>query len=82
MITKTEKKKIKEILGWRYARLVQEFLTKNEYYNSKGAPYPTAMIVNVMNGNQNERIEDAIYELVALKKAKLAARKELLNSDA
>ena len=79
MITKAEKEKIKEILGWRYAPVVQEYMTKKGFLNSKGEPYSTAMISNVMNGNSHERIESAIFDLVAKKKMKIAARKRYLE---
>ena len=56
MISKAEKEKIKEILGWRYAPVVQKYMTKKGFLNSKGEPYSTAMTSNVMNGNPHERI--------------------------
>ena len=37
MITIAEKEKIKEILGWRYAPVVQEYMTKKGFLNSKGS---------------------------------------------
>jgi len=79
MITKAEKEKIKEILGWRYAPVVQEYMTKKGFLNSKGEPYSTAMISNVMNGNPHERIESAIFELVDKKKMKMEKRRRCLE---
>ena len=79
MITKAEKEKIKEILGWRYAPVVQEYITKKGFLNSKGETYSTAMISNVMNGNPHERIESAIFELVDKKKMKMEKRKRCLE---
>ena len=79
MITKAEKEKIKEILGWRYAPVVQEYITKKGFLNSKGETYSTAMISNVMNGNPHERIESAIFELVDKKKMKMEKRRRCLE---
>lgn len=78
MITKTEKEKIKKILGWRYAPLVQAYMNKKGYFNSNGLPYSTAMIVNVMNGIRHDLIEEAIFELTALKKAQQEAHRRIL----
>lgn len=79
MITKKEKQKIKEILGWRYALLVKKYMDRKGLLNSNGSPYSTAMIVNVMNGIRHDIIEKAIFELASQTKAKQEAQKEFLK---
>ena len=79
MITKADKKRIKKVLGWRYAPVIKQYMGVKELSNSKGKPYSTQMITNVMNGVTNEIIEAAIFKLVAEKQNLIKERKQLLK---
>lgn len=79
MINKTQKKQIKKVLGGHYVATVQSYLKEKNILNKNGAEHSASMITNVMNGTPHSIIEDAIYELVAIKKQKQNERKELLQ---
>lgn len=64
MITKEQRKKLKETLGYHYTGDVLKILKKRGITNRKGAPYGSSMIRNVYNGlNENKEIENAILDL-------------------
>ena len=48
MIKKANKKRIKKVLGWRYTPAVKQYMDEKKLLNSKGEPYSTQMITNVM----------------------------------
>ena len=79
MISEQEQEAIKDILGHRYSKLIQDKLQEQGYCNSNKEPYSTAQIRNVMNGVPHAIIENAIWEVVAEQKAITKKRKELLN---
>lgn len=79
MISDTEKNRIKQILGWRCAPIIKDYMEKKGVKNRTGNSYSTQMITNVLNGQPHEKIEDAIYELVAIKLKKQNAQKDLLK---
>ncbi|WP_028890845.1 hypothetical protein [Tenacibaculum sp. 47A_GOM-205m] len=80
MITKSEKNKLKKILGHRYVADVLNCLRSRGIKNKDGEEYSASMIHNVMNGQSHEEIETAIYELAARKKEAAKKRKDLLKS--
>jgi len=80
MITDIQKEEIKALIGHRYVSIVQDELNSKAEFDSKGKTYSTAMITNVMNGKPNAVIEDAIYRVVAQKKALNKKREEILKS--
>lgn len=67
-------------LGTRYTKAVLEILKSNGITNSKGLPFSVGFISHVLNGlYENQAIESAIYEVVALKQKtakKLLKRKK------
>ncbi|MAC86385.1 MAG: hypothetical protein CMC94_05505 [Flavobacteriales bacterium] len=79
MITKSEKKRIKELLGGHYVSVVKEELRLENALNKNGDEHSSTMITNVMNGKPHEVIEEAIYSAVEKKIAKLEARKNILT---
>lgn len=80
MITEDENKEIRTILDFRYTLEVQKKLTAKGKFNKNGNPYSRVQIRNVMSGIAHAIIEDAIWELVAEKKAKQLQRQQLLKA--
>ena len=64
MINKSDKQSIKRIIGNRYAPIIQNELIDCKEFNREGVPYSTGHIANVMNGENHEVIEAAIYRVV------------------
>ena len=79
MITKQQKKAIKQLLGHRYVEAIQSRLLKKGLLNRKKQIYSPPQITNVMNGVPHRTIEDVIFELVSEEKEKLKERKALLE---
>ncbi|WP_430409316.1 hypothetical protein [Kordia sp.] len=80
MIHKEQRKKLKEVLGYRYTENVLKILKEKKVTNNKGTLYGTSMIRNVFNGiNENKRIENAILELYTRNLAKDEKRESLKN---
>jgi hypothetical protein len=64
MITKSQKKRIKKILGNRYVSEVQKELSALGELNTKGNEYSSSHITNIMNGQLHTVIETTIFSLV------------------
>tara|TARA_R110002124_G_scaffold148927_2_gene314580 strand:- start:2110 stop:2355 length:246 start_codon:yes stop_codon:yes gene_type:complete len=81
MISTTEKEKIITVLGvHRYSKKISRHLNKKGILNQFNAPHSKSMIRQVMCGQKShEEIEDAIWELHEIEKAKLEKREEILN---
>jgi hypothetical protein len=72
---KTERKKLKKILGNVFIKDVQDILRKKNILNKKGNEYSVSYISNVFNGiEDNKDIEIAFYELANIR---LEKEKEL-----
>lgn len=64
MISKEQREKLKEVLGYHYTDGVLKILEEKKIYSRNGKPYGSSMIRNVFNGlNENESIENAIITL-------------------
>lgn len=64
MITVTQRKKMKKVLGARYSKRVQELMNEKGILNKKNEPFSIAYISHVFNGrNSDIRIETTILEL-------------------
>lgn len=74
MISKSEKKKIQKVIGFRYVADVQNHLRKVGALNKDGEEHSASMITNVMNGTPHEVIEEAIIEVYTQKKKELQAK--------
>lgn len=61
MISKTQKRKIKKILGSCYVAAVKDELKTKGALNRNGVAYSSTQITNVMNGNSHKIIEAAIF---------------------
>ena len=79
MISKAEKKRIKKIIGHRYAGVIQDELNKSNELNKQNEAYSSGHITNVMNGEPHNVIEDAIYRVVEDKLKLIEDRKNLLK---
>lgn len=79
MISKSEKQRIKKIIGHRYVGLIQTELNDSNEFNKQGETYSSGHITNVMNGEPHNIIEAAIYRVVKNKLEELEARKNILN---
>ena len=83
MINNSDKTSIKRIIGYRYALVVQKELVNSKEYNRGGTPYTTGHITNVMNGENHDIIEAAIFRVVEnrleiqKKRARLLHKKNL-----
>lgn len=63
MIKKTERKRLKKLLGWNYTSAVLAILKNNNITNKKGNPFSASYITQVLNGKENnDAVEDAIFE--------------------
>lgn len=77
MISETETEILKKTLGTRYSKAVLEILKNKGVTKENGAPFSVGFVSHVLNGRyENQFIESAIYELVALKQK---STKELLK---
>lgn len=75
---KTERKKLKKILGNVYIKDVQEILLKKNILNSKGKQFSKAYISNVFNGvESNNEIELAFFELAKIRLEKIQKLNEI-----
>ena len=79
MISKTDKSRIKKIIGHRYAGVIQDELNKSNELNKQNEAYSSGHITNVMNGEPHNVIEDAIYRVVEDKLKLIEDRKNLLK---
>lgn len=76
MIKKSQKIKIKKVLGNHYSKPILSYLNDNNIMNKYGLPYTSSSIINnVMNGESNPEIEKAIFKVVELKKQELLSEK-------
>lgn len=85
MISKSERKRLKKILGNRYTNAVLKQLNAQGVVNENGKPYSANMIRVVFNGYRNHAIiEEAIYQAAELAKQQAkkeqAKRKRILKS--
>lgn len=84
MIVKAQQKELKKVLGHNYTKKVREILFKKGIRNRNGHPHTACNIRVVMNGQEHEEIEAAIfeaYEIQQKKNEKEAARRAaLLNN--
>lgn len=80
MILKEEKERIKQVVGFRYVKAIQQQLNKTGRFSQNGKQYSSSMITNVMNGANHAVIEQAIYEVVAIKNEEIKRRKKLLKA--
>ncbi|AXT19303.1 hypothetical protein D7030_13215 [Flavobacteriaceae bacterium AU392] len=76
MITPLEKKKLKNFLKSNYAQDVLKVLKKRNVTNRKGNPYSESMIRNVLSGQENQDIEDAIFEVYSNRKEQYQKKQE------
>ncbi|MCG8813279.1 hypothetical protein G1K66_08395 [Tenacibaculum finnmarkense] len=79
MITKAEKEQIQEVIGFRYVKPIQEHLNSQGHLNKDGKQHSRRMITNVMNGAKHAVIEQAIFQVVAIKKEEIKRRKQILK---
>ena len=77
MITKTEKKAFKKILGNYYTAKVIAVLEENNITDTSGNTHSSSFITNVMNGVEHEEIEKAILEATKIEKKNQAQLKRL-----
>lgn len=81
MISKTQKKKLKNILGRDYSKDVLKILDENGAVNRLGNPYNTGYIIWVFNGERNNHdVEEAIFKLYENKIIDLNQRKAILKN--
>ena len=78
MISKSQKKEIKTLLGHRYVSVVKKELSLYNELNLKGKPFSSSVITNVMNQKSHAIIEAAIWRAVENKKALKIKREHLL----
>lgn len=79
MISKSERNKIKKVIGREYSKEVLQILIERGVVNKQNKSHNSVYITKVLNGqNNNDDIEDAIYELVRRKKLAIAKRKSIL----
>ncbi|MEN8185531.1 MAG: hypothetical protein ABFR05_00220 [Bacteroidota bacterium] len=79
MISKSERNKIKKVIGREYSKEVLQILNERGVVNKQNKSHNSVYITKVLNGqNNNEDVEDAIYELVRRKKLAIAKRKSIL----
>lgn len=79
MINSKQKKLIKKLLGHRYVKHIATHLEEKNIKNRKDLAFSYSQITNVMNGVPHQVIEEAIFELLAIKNAELEKRQQLLN---
>ena len=79
MITKKDRHRIKDIIGHRYAPIIQDELNDCSEFNKDGQAYSRSQITNVMNGEKHNVIEAAIYRVVEKKLKIEQARQSLLT---
>lgn len=73
---KTERKKLKKILGNVFIKDVQKILLDKKIFNNKGKEFSKSYISNVFNGaEKNNEIVLAFYELAKIRLDKLNALK-------
>lgn len=85
MILKTEKKKLKRLLGNKYIQDVLQDLETKGHFNKEGNPFTKAYISNVLNGTEsNQNIEDSLYKVYEERKMqqtkKRAMRRKILQN--
>lgn len=71
MITKSQRKKLKKVLGKTYTSDVLATLKKKNITSRLGKAYSAAMIRNVMNGTAHSVIEAVIFETAEAKIAEV-----------
>ena len=84
MITKTQNKKLRKVLGTRYSKRMQNFLNTQNVFNKKGLPFSLAYLSHVFNGrNSDVKVEKAFfdfYEMIKQEQLKTnVERKSILN---
>jgi len=84
MITKQERKRLKEIFGSEYSQTVLRQVNKDGLLSKHGVPFTVDMIRQVFNGLNHEAIEASIYKAAKAaknkKKLEEAKRKSILKS--
>jgi len=81
MITKTDRKTLKKLLGANYAEEVLNCLNEKKITNQQGNPHKVEYICKVMNGVRNNRdIEIVFWQLAAEKKNELDSLKNSVKS--
>lgn len=77
MITETEKKEIKKVLGSRYTTEILDVLRDKDIKSKFGEAYSSSYIRSVLNGNSNNIvIENIIFELYKKKKKQQTKNKQ------
>lgn len=62
MITSEQAEKIKETIGTNYSVKIANYLNKRAERNSHGLPYTAHYIRNVVAGQENEDLENLIFD--------------------
>lgn len=69
MISPREADTIKQILGYKYADKILEFLAEKKVVRPSGEAYQSQDVYQVMNSNrENKEMEKSIFDLVAITK--------------
>lgn len=80
MITVAHRKKLKKAFRNGYLEGVREILNTKKIVSKKGNPFSDSYISHVFNGrNENEAIEEAIFELYQKRVYAIKKKKELRN---
>ena len=80
MITVAQRKKLKKVFKNGYSQGVKEILNAKNIVSKKGNPFSDSYINHVFNGrNENEAIEEAIFELYQKRLSIISEKKQLRN---
>lgn len=78
MITKSQRKSLKKILGKAYTVAVLDILNSEGKLNSQGNPHNTIYVSRVFSGKrENADVEAAIWELAKRKQDEAALAKKM-----
>jgi hypothetical protein len=62
MITKSQTKELREILGFKHLSKIAKYLAEQKIYNRDGCPYSSLFISRVFNGGvANAKMEAGIF---------------------
>jgi len=75
MITKSQKRKLKKVLGNGYSSKVHEYLQKKGLRNRYGLPFSIETIRQVMNGRNHSEIESHIFSLYEEERKRISEEK-------
>jgi len=79
MITKSQRKSIKKIIGNHYVLSIQKELNLLGARNKHGLEYSSSQITNVMNGKSHALLESVVFSLVQKKLKAKEERNAILN---